>query len=105
MARAPAKSTGAKKAPARPRKRAAPKAAEPKPKAEEKPGETKSAEPKPRRRVTVTTLEQSSTKVRVVLLNLAFVGAFLLVVPVIISQFWQNDVMIEPISVPDSLAA
>lgn len=108
MARQPAKQSAARKAPARPRKRAAPKAAAAKAEAPNKAAdEPAKPEPevKPKRRVTVTSLEQSSTKIRVVLLNLAFVGAFLLVVPVIASQFWQNDVVIDPISVPDNLAA
>ena len=108
MARPPAKQSAARKAPSRPRKRAAPKTAAPKAASTPKPPDDPAKpdpQAKPRRRVTVTSLEQSSTKIRVVLLNLAFVGAFLLVVPVIASQFWQSDVVIEPISVPDSLAA
>lgn len=109
MARQPAKTSGARKAPARPRRKSS-KPADAKPAgAASAPEQAANPEPppseKPKRHITVTSLEQSSTKLRVVLLNLAFVAAFLLLVPVIASQFWQSDVVIEPISVPDNLVA
>ncbi len=52
----------------------------------------------------VVSVEETSTTLRKVLLNLAFLFAFLLLVPVVIQQFLRNEVVIEPISVPESLA-
>ena len=64
----------------------------------------KPAAPPPRERVRFTHVEAASTRLRAVLLNFAFVAAFLVIVPVIVSQFWRNEVMIMPVPVPAALA-
>jgi tetratricopeptide (TPR) repeat protein len=46
----------------------------------------------------------ASTRLRTVVLNFAFVGAFLVLVPVILSQFWRTEVLIDRIPVPAALA-
>ncbi len=58
----------------------------------------------PKERVRFTHVEAASTRLRTVLLNFAFVAAFLVIVPVIVSQFWRNEVMIMPVPVPAALA-
>lgn len=60
---------------------------------------------RPRRHSRPLTFEQGSTLLRKVLLNVVFVVASLLVVPVVLVQFWQGDVIIDPISVPEAMAA
>ncbi len=47
----------------------------------------------------------ASTRLRTVLLNFAFLAAFVILVPVIASQFWRNEVLIDKIPVPDALAS
>jgi tetratricopeptide (TPR) repeat protein len=91
MARQPAKSTSPKKPPARRRAKAAPVA------------EIAAAPPK-KRGIGLPHVEAASTKLRTVLLNFAFVGAFLVLTPVIVSQFWRDEVMIDRIPVPEALA-
>jgi Flp pilus assembly protein TadD len=95
MARAPARS--AAKRPAGSRQRA-PRA---------KPGTaTGPVAPPPaarRPRVSLPSLESGSTRLRKVILNIAFVLAILIFIPVLASQFLRNPVLIEPISVPKAL--
>ena len=86
MARQPASTSETSKPT---RKRAVPKAAAPAP---------------AKKRVRLTHVEAASTRLRSVLLNFAFVAAFLVIVPVIVSQFWRNEVMIMPVPVPAALA-
>lgn len=62
------------------------------------------APPIKKERVRFTHVEAASTRLRAVLLNFAFVAAFLVIVPVIVSQFWRNEVMIMPVPVPAALA-
>jgi tetratricopeptide (TPR) repeat protein len=59
----------------------------------------------PRKRSSLLHLEIVAKRMRTVAINLAFLLACLLLTPVIVSQFWRSAIMIEPISVPDSLAA
>jgi len=92
MARQPA--TKAEPTKATPRKRAAPKAAA-------APKEAPAPKKEP---VRLTHVEAASTRLRTVLLNFAFVGAFLVIVPVIVGQFWRDEVMIMPVPVPAALA-
>lgn len=61
------------------------------------------AVPKRRLRVSLPTLESGSTHLRKVILNIAFVLAILVFIPVLGSQFLRNPVLIEPIAVPESL--
>ncbi|MDB5527680.1 MAG: hypothetical protein JWR51_783 [Devosia sp.] len=108
MARQPAKSTASDPATAAapadkpvraPRRRAAPKPAAV---AVEPPAETAL----PRRkvpRVHLPTLEAGSTHLRKVILNIGFVLAVLIFIPVLASQFLRDQVLIEPISVPDAI--
>jgi len=63
----------------------------------------KSASPPPRPRVTLPGVGAASTRLRTVLLNFAFLAAFLVLVPVIASQFWRNEVLIDRIPVPAAL--
>jgi tetratricopeptide (TPR) repeat protein len=93
MAREPATTSTKRKA--APRKRAAPKAAAAAPQVEEKPAKA---------RIGLPHVEAASTRLRTVLLNFAFVGAFLIIVPVIISQFWRDEVLIDRMPVPAALA-
>lgn len=55
-------------------------------------------------RIGLPTVEAASTRLRSVLLNFAFVGAFLVLVPVIVSQFWRDEVLIDRMPVPEALA-
>lgn len=87
MARQPASSKPAERK--TPRKRAVPKP---------------SAAPT-KERIGLPHVEAASTRLRSVLLNFAFVGAFLILVPVIVSQFWRDEVMIMPVQVPEAMAA
>lgn len=109
MARQPAPSTTSQPADAapqappvrKPRRRAAPKPAiaiEPLP-------ALPPATPRRRRipRVHLPTLETSSTRLRKVILNIAFVMAILVFLPVLASQFLRDQVLIEPVSVPKAV--
>ena len=98
MARAPAKPAAEGPTPRKPaRRRAAPKATPP---AATEPA----AAAKPRLRVSLPSLEDSSTRLRKVILNIAFVVAILIFLPILASQFLRNPVLIEPIAVPEALA-
>ena len=57
-----------------------------------------------RPRLTLPAMEAFSTTLRTLVINVAVLLGLLLVVPVIVSQFWRNQVLIEPISVPPNLA-
>jgi tetratricopeptide (TPR) repeat protein len=85
MARAPAKPAARTAAP---RKRA-PKTAAP--------------TPPPKPRLSLPSIESGSTRLRKVILNLAFVLAILIFIPILFSQFLRNPVLIEPIAVPEAL--
>jgi tetratricopeptide (TPR) repeat protein len=61
--------------------------------------------PKPKRRVSLPSLESGSTQLRKTILNVAFVIAILLFIPILISQFMRDQVLIEPIAVPKALLA
>jgi tetratricopeptide (TPR) repeat protein len=50
-------------------------------------------------------LKLASTALRTLGLNVLLIVTFILLLPLIVGQFWRSDVMIQPISVPDSLAA
>lgn len=63
------------------------------------------APPKPRLRVSLPSLESGSTRLRKVILNIAFVLAILIFLPILVSQFLRNPVLIEPIAVPKSLVS
>lgn len=89
MARQPATDTPAKTKPAT-RKRAASKPA--------------AEAPAPKKGLALPQVEAASTRLRSVLLNFAFVGAFLILVPVIVSQFWRDEVLIDRLPVPTALA-
>lgn len=54
-------------------------------------------------RVTLPGVGAASTRLRTVLLNFAFLAAFLVLMPVIVSQFWRNEVLIDKIPVPEAL--
>jgi tetratricopeptide (TPR) repeat protein len=98
MARAPAKPAAEGTAPRKPaRKRAAPKAAA------TPPFEEPVAPRKPRLRVSLPSLEDGSTRLRKVILNIAFVLAILIFLPILASQFLRNPVLIEPIAMPEAL--
>lgn len=58
-----------------------------------------------REAVSLPTLESWSTTLRTVMLNALFLGAFVLLLPVLIGQFRRDQVIIEPIAVPEALAA
>lgn len=60
---------------------------------------------KPRPRVSLPSLESGSTRLRKVILNIAFVLAILIFIPILASQFLRNPVLIEPIAVPPALVA
>ena len=99
-AKAPAKEPA--KRTASPRKRA-PRAAT-KPEAAEAPAALAPPPPrKSRMKVSLPTLESGSTHLRKVILNLAFVLAILVFLPILGSQFLRNPVLIEPIAVPEAL--
>lgn len=100
MARAPAKPAAEGATPRKPaRKRAPPKVAATSPRAEEP-----IAPPRPRLRVSLPSLEDGSTRLRKVILNIAFVLAILIFLPILASQFLRNPVLIEPIAVPETLS-
>lgn len=54
-------------------------------------------------RLSLPGFEAWSTNVRTVFLNVIFLVAIVVVVPVLISQFSRNEVIIEPIAVPEAL--
>ena len=54
-------------------------------------------------RLSLPGVEAWSTNVRTVFLNVIFLVAIVVVVPVLISQFSRNEVIIEPIAVPEAL--
>lgn len=56
-------------------------------------------------RLSLPGLESWSTNVRTVLLNVFFLGLVVLLLPVLIGQFRRDQVIIEPIAVPEALAA
>ena len=93
MARAPAKPAASRTAP---RKRA------PRPVAPVAPAP---APTKRRLRVSLPSLESGSTRLRKVILNIVFVLAILIFLPILGSQFLRNPVLIEPIAVPEALLA
>jgi tetratricopeptide (TPR) repeat protein len=97
MARAPAKPATEGTTPRKPaRKRVAPKVTPP----------TVVNEPAPTPRkpvISLPSLESGSTRLRKVILNVAFVLAILIFLPILGSQFLRNPVLIEPIAVPDAL--
>lgn len=94
MARAPSKPT-AKGAVPRKRTPRQPVAA---------PATTEAPPRKPRLRVSLPSLESGSTRLRKVILNMAFVLAILIFIPILASQFLRSPVLIEPIAVPKALA-
>jgi tetratricopeptide (TPR) repeat protein len=57
-----------------------------------------------RPKLTLPGVGAASTRLRTVMLNFAFLGAFLLLVPVIASQFWRSEVLIDRIPVPAALS-
>lgn len=58
---------------------------------------------KPRLRVSLPSIESGSTRLRKVILNIAFVLAILIFIPILASQFLRSPVLIEPIAVPEAL--
>lgn len=54
-------------------------------------------------RVSLPSLEDGSTRLRKVTLNVAFVLAILIFLPILASQFLRNPVLIEPIAMPETL--
>src|SRR5690606_29959468 len=102
MARAPAKPAKQRSAPAAPRRRSRQRAQPSAPQPVPSPATPEPAS-SPRRRISLPTLESSSTRLRKVVLNIAFVLAILVFIPVLASQFLRNPVLIEPISVPKAL--
>ena len=59
----------------------------------------------PLRPVTLFRLKMASTALRTLWAERVGSSGFILLLPVVVSQFWRSDVMIQPISVPDSLVA
>ncbi len=98
MARAPAKPAASSSKPRR-RTPKAPAAVA----AEVSPPPAKPLPRKPRLRVSLPSLESGSTRLRKVVLNVVFVLAVILFIPILASQFLRNPVLIEPISVPKAL--
>ena len=98
MARAPAKPAAKRATPRRPASRpAAPKAT--------LVPLTADAPPRKRRlRVHLPSLESGSTNLRKVILNITFVLAILVFLPLLASQFLRDQVLIEPIAVPSAVA-
>ena len=97
MARAPAKPAAKGTAPRRPTgKPSAPKLAT-------APAVVVTPARKRRLRVSLPSLESGSTRLRKVILNIAFVLAILIFLPILGSQFLRNPVLIEPIAVPAAL--
>lgn len=58
-----------------------------------------------RERLSLPGLEAWSTTLRTLFLNALFLIAIIVIVPVLISQFRRDQVVIEPIAVPEALAA
>lgn len=58
---------------------------------------------KPRLGVSLPSIESGSTRLRKVILNIAFVLAILIFIPILASQFLRSPVLIEPIAVPEAL--
>lgn len=58
-----------------------------------------------RERLSLPGLESWSTNIRTVLLNLFFLVIVIVLVPLLIGQFRRDQVIIEPIAVPESLVA
>jgi tetratricopeptide (TPR) repeat protein len=56
-----------------------------------------------RERLSLPGLEAWSTSIRSVFLNALFLVAIVVIVPVLVSQFWRDEVIIEPIAVPEAL--
>ena len=54
--------------------------------------------------VSLPGVEATSNTLRAVILNLSFFLAFFIILPAFATQLWKNQVVIEPISVPASLA-
>ena len=61
-------------------------------------------EPAPRP-LSLTGIEAMSSTIRTMFINVGFFAAMLLLIPAIASQFSANAVVIEPIAVPEALAA
>lgn len=55
-------------------------------------------------RLSLPSLESWSTNLRTVLINLLFLVTLVVVLPLLLGQFRRDQVIIEPISVPDTLA-
>lgn len=103
MARQPTIKKPAAKRPARARKAGA----APPPADNGKPAGGKRAKPDPapaRVPLSLPGVGAASTSLRTVTLNFAFVAAFVLLVPVLVSQFWRSEVLIDRIPVPAALA-
>ena len=58
-----------------------------------------------RERFSLPRLEGASTTLRTLLINALFLLMFIVVLPVFISQFQRDEVIIEPIAVPDAMVA
>lgn len=99
MARAPAKQTASRtrQKPSNTRARTRKSPSTPSPEAP--------APAKPKPRVSLPSLETGSTLLRKVVLNAVFVLTVILFVAMIVAQFLQEQVIIEPIAVPKSLTA
>lgn len=100
MARAPANPA---EKPAR-RKPATRKKATPKPIVAETPPTDSSVAPR-RPKLSIPSLDTGATLLRKVILNIVFVLAVVLFIAVMIGQFLHEQVIVEPIAVPKSLAA
>jgi hypothetical protein len=62
--------------------------------------------PKPKRPpITMPMAAAWTSDVRTLAVNVTILLAILLVVPVIVTQFWRSQVVIEPITVPDAMVA
>lgn len=59
----------------------------------------------PPRKLSLTGIESLSSTLRTMFINIGFFAAMLLLIPAIASQFSANAVVIEPIAVPEILAA
>jgi len=58
-----------------------------------------------RRRLSLAGIENWATSIRSVLLNILFLIAVIVLVPLVIGQFQRNDVIIEPIGAPEALVS
>lgn len=56
-------------------------------------------------RLSLPSLETGSTTLRTLTFNLIVLAMVIVVTPVLVTQFWRDQVVIEPIAVPESLAA